>query len=40
MQRIFDQDTRAFEPRKNWHKKVSFFDEAEDSDSDEKPSSA
>jgi len=31
VQRIFDQDTRTFEPRKNWNKKVSFVDEAESS---------
>ena len=37
VQRISDQDTRVFEPRKNWNKKVSFVDEAEDSDSDEDP---
>jgi hypothetical protein len=37
VQRISDQDTRVFEPRKNWNKKVSFVDEAEDSDSDEEP---
>jgi len=34
VQRISDQDTRAFEPRKNWNKKVSFIDETENSDSD------
>jgi len=37
VQRIFDKDTRVFEPRKNWSKKVSFVDEAEDFDSDEEP---
>jgi hypothetical protein len=35
VQRISDQDTRVFEPKKNWSKKVSFVDEVEDSDSDE-----
>jgi hypothetical protein len=37
VQRISDQDTRVFEPKKNWSKKVSFVDEVEDSDSDEEP---
>jgi hypothetical protein len=37
VQRIFDQDTGVFEPKKNWTKKVSFVDEVEDSDSDEEP---
>jgi len=37
VQRISDQDVRAFEPRKNWNKKVSFVDEAGSSDSDEEP---
>jgi len=37
VQRISDQDTRVFEPRKNWGKKVSFIDEVEDSDYDEEP---
>jgi len=37
VQRISDQYTMVFEPRKNWNKKVSFVDEAEDSDSDEEP---
>jgi len=37
VQRISDQDIRAFEPRKNWNKKVSFVDEAGDSDSNEEP---
>jgi hypothetical protein len=37
VQRISDQDTRAFEPRKNWNKKVSFVDEVENSDSNEEP---
>jgi hypothetical protein len=35
VQRISDQDTRVFEPKKNWSKKVSFVDEIGDSDSDE-----
>jgi hypothetical protein len=34
VQRISDQDTRVFEPKKNWSKKVSFVREVEDSDSD------
>jgi hypothetical protein len=37
VQRISDQDTRVFEPKKNWSKKESFVDEVEDSDSDEEP---
>jgi hypothetical protein len=37
VQRISDQDTRVFEPKKNWSKKVSFVDEVEDSNSDEEP---
>jgi len=37
VQIISDQDTRVFEPRKNWNQKVSFVDEAEDFDSDEEP---
>jgi len=37
VQRISDQDNRVFEPTKNWNKKVSFVDEAEDSNSDEEP---
>jgi DNA relaxase NicK len=37
VQRISDRDTRIFEPRKNWNKKVSFVNEAKDSDSDEEP---
>jgi hypothetical protein len=37
VQRISDQDTRVFEPKKNWSKKVSFVEEVEDSDSDEEP---
>jgi len=35
MQRISDQDIKAYEPRKAWNKKVSFVDEAMSSDSDE-----
>jgi lactam utilization protein B len=35
VQRISDQDTRVFESKKNWSKKVSFVDEIGDSDSDE-----
>ena len=38
VQRISDQDIKAFEPRKAWNKKVSFVDEAMSSDSDEEPS--
>jgi hypothetical protein len=37
VQRISNQDTRVFEPKKNWSKKVSFIREVEDSDSDEEP---
>ena len=37
VQRISDQDTRVFEPKKNWSKKVSFVEEVGDSDSDEEP---
>jgi hypothetical protein len=37
VQRISEQDTRVFEPKKNWSKKVSFVDEVEDFDSDEEP---
>ena len=37
VQRISDQDIKAFEPRKAWNKKVSFVDEAMSSDSDEEP---
>jgi hypothetical protein len=37
IQRISNQDTRVFEPKKNWSKKVSFIDEVEDFDSDEEP---
>jgi hypothetical protein len=32
VQRISDQDTRVFEPKNNWSKKVSFVEEVEDSD--------
>ena len=35
VQRISDQDIRAFEPKRAWNKKVSFVDEATSSDSDE-----
>jgi hypothetical protein len=35
VQRISNQDTRIFEPKKNWSKKISFVEEVEDSDSDE-----
>ena len=37
MQRIFDEDIKAFEPRKAWKKKVSFVDEAGSSDSNKEP---
>jgi len=37
VQRIFNQDIKAFEPRKTWNKKVSFVDEVASSDSDEEP---
>jgi len=37
VQRISDQDVKAFEPRKAWSKKVSFVDEAGSSHSDEEP---
>jgi len=37
VQRISDQDIKAFEPRKASNKKVSFVDEATSSDSDEEP---
>jgi hypothetical protein len=37
VQRISDQDTRVFKPKKNWSKKVSFVEEVEDYDSDEEP---
>ena len=37
MQRISDQDIKAFEPRKAWNKKVPFVDEAMSLDSDEEP---
>jgi len=37
VQRISDQDIKAFEHRKAWNKKVSFVDEAMSSDSDEEP---
>ena len=35
MQRISDQDIKAFEPRNAWNKKVSFVHEVMSSDSDE-----
>ena len=35
VQRISDQDIKAYVPRKAWNKKVSFVDEAMSSDSDE-----
>jgi len=35
VQRISDQDIKAFEPRKAWNKKVSFVDEVTCSDSNE-----
>jgi len=37
VQRISDQDIKAFEPRKAWNKTVLFVDEAASSDSDEEP---
>ena len=37
VQRIYDQDIKAFEPRKASNKKVSFVDEVTSSDSDEEP---
>ena len=37
MQRISDQDVKAFEPRKAWNKNVSFVDEVGYSDSVEEP---
>jgi hypothetical protein len=37
VQRISDQDIKAFEPRKAWNKNVSFVDEVMSSDSDEEP---
>jgi hypothetical protein len=37
VQRISDQDTRVFELKKNWSKKVSFVEEVGGSDSDEEP---
>jgi len=37
VQRISDQDIKAFEPRKAWNKEVSFDDEAVNSNSDEEP---
>jgi len=37
VQRISDQDIKAFEPKRAWNKKVSFVDEVTSSDSDEEP---
>ena len=37
VQRISDQDIKAFELRKAWNKKVSFVDEVGSSNSDEEP---
>jgi len=37
VQRISDEDIKAFEPRKTWNKKVSFVDEAASLNSDEEP---
>ena len=37
VQRISDQDIKAFEPRNAWNEMVSFVDEAISSDSDEEP---
>ena len=37
MQKISNQDVKAYEPRKAWNKNVSFIDEALSSDSDEEP---
>jgi len=37
VQRISNQDIKAFEPSKAWNKKVSFVDEVTSSDSDEEP---
>jgi len=37
VQRISNQDIKAFEPRKAWNKKVSFVNEAGSSNSDEEP---
>jgi len=37
VQRISDQDIKAFEPRKAWNKKVSFVAETGSSGSDEEP---
>jgi len=37
VQRISDEDIRAFEPKRAWNKNVSFVDEAISSDSDEEP---
>jgi len=37
VQRISNQDIKAFEPKRAWNKKVSFVDEATSSDSGEEP---
>jgi len=37
VQRISDQDIKAYDPTKPWNKKVSFVDEAMSSDYDEEP---
>ena len=37
VQRISDQDIKAFEPMRAWNKKVSFVDVATSSDSYEEP---
>jgi len=37
VQRISDQDIKAFEPKRAWNKKVSFVNETTSSDSDEEP---
>jgi hypothetical protein len=37
VQRISNQDNKAFKLRTVWNKKVSFVGEAESSDSDEEP---
>jgi len=37
VQRISNQDIKAFEPKRAWNKKVSFANEVTSSDSDEEP---
>jgi len=37
VQRISDQDIKAYEPKRAWNKKVSFVDEVTSLDSDEEP---